>query len=293
MQSSGIEIKRADKAFFAVYQTVYSGADIEMWYDWKARLNDTAWTDDCFFLWERGEKIGGVVLYDGVIMYPFLVEPFCDKRRFWQAILGHVRKACEGEIRLRGMPQAHAEVLMSFGARFWRPRQIMCRPTDAMPYALQAGYRIDTPTEQDIPELAKVQALSYRGGIATEMFGEDSLEEIVQGLTDAFCQYRETGSMEQTVVVRRRESRKIVGACVSGITPEMIHGFSFINELYVHPEHRGRGLAEALLRHSISVAHRMTPVVKLHVLAENPAVHLYRKLGFTSGPQFIDMKYKV
>ena len=97
------------------------------------------------------------------------------------------RKGCEGEIRLRGMPQAHAEVLMSFGARFWRPRQIMCRPTDAMPYALQAGYRIDTPTEQDIPELAQVQALSYRGSIATEMFGEDSLEEIVQGLTDAFA----------------------------------------------------------------------------------------------------------
>ena len=99
--------------------------------------------------------------------------------------------------------------------------------------------------------------------------------------------------MEQTVVVRRRESREIVGPYVSGVTPEMIHGFSFINELYVHPEHRDRGLAEALLRHSISVAHRMTPVVKLHVLAENPAVHLYRKLGFISGPQFIDMKYKV
>ena len=38
--------EKADKDLFATYQTIYSQADIEMWYDWNARLNDTKWTDE-------------------------------------------------------------------------------------------------------------------------------------------------------------------------------------------------------------------------------------------------------
>ena len=32
---------KADVNLFAVYQTIYSNADTEMWYDWNERLEDT------------------------------------------------------------------------------------------------------------------------------------------------------------------------------------------------------------------------------------------------------------
>lgn len=34
-------LQKADGRLFAVYQTIYSEADKDMWYDWDRRLNDT------------------------------------------------------------------------------------------------------------------------------------------------------------------------------------------------------------------------------------------------------------
>ncbi len=42
-------VERADKRLFAVCQTIYSDSDVELWYDWEKRLNDTDFTEDCFF----------------------------------------------------------------------------------------------------------------------------------------------------------------------------------------------------------------------------------------------------
>jgi GNAT superfamily N-acetyltransferase len=63
--------------------------------------------------------------------------------------------------------------------------------------------------------------------------------------------------------------------------------------MFVLPEHRGKGLAEAMLRYSITAAHKDTLAFKLHVLIGNPAEQLYLKTGFVPGPSFTIMKYKV
>ena len=81
------EFQKADKDLFAVYQTIYSGADIEMWFSWKDRLNDTKWSDDCYFLTCSGEKIGGAIISKGLVMYAFLVPPFCDRYLFWKLVV--------------------------------------------------------------------------------------------------------------------------------------------------------------------------------------------------------------
>ncbi len=36
----------------------------------------------------------------------------------------------EGEIQLKGILTENTDILMSFGAEIWRPRQFMCRPTN-------------------------------------------------------------------------------------------------------------------------------------------------------------------
>ena len=69
--------------------------------------------------------------------------------------------------------------------------------------------------------------------------------------------------------------------------------FAGIDDVYVLPEYRGRGIGEALVKHSITMAYPKTPVMKLHVLVNNPAASLYHKLGFIAGPMFTDMKYAI
>ena len=50
------ELVKADKKLFSIFQTMYSNADTEMWYDWDRRLSDTTWTDQCYFLTLDGKK---------------------------------------------------------------------------------------------------------------------------------------------------------------------------------------------------------------------------------------------
>ena len=83
---------QADKDLFAIYQTMYSKADLEMWYDWNRRLDDTKWTDQCFFVLLDGKKVGGVIITDYAIAYPFLISPFNGRMEFWSFILKNHRR---------------------------------------------------------------------------------------------------------------------------------------------------------------------------------------------------------
>jgi ribosomal protein S18 acetylase RimI-like enzyme len=54
-----------------------------------------------------------------------------------------------------------------------------------------------------------------------------------------------------------------------------------INDLFVVPDHRGRGIGQALLAHVAADAiRRGAPFVELTVRNHNPARRLYRKAGF-------------
>jgi ribosomal protein S18 acetylase RimI-like enzyme len=285
--------ENADKGLFAVYQTLYSGADIEMWFDWNARLNDTKWSDDCYFLCCDGVKIGGIIMAPNLVMFPFLISPFCDRMLFWKLVLMQVKKlSTADEIQLKGMLQQETDVLMSFGAEVWRPRQIMCRPTDLFDYKIDDKFYLETPKESYIPEMAEVLYKSFLGGLAFKMFGEESIEQITQNIRVSFERYSQTNTLNQTVITKEKSTGKIAGACIAGINPKMVNLFAGIDDVFVLPEYCNQGLAEAMIKYSLSAAFSVTPVMKLHVIVGNSAEHLYRKLGFVAGPKFTDMKYK-
>jgi len=286
--------EKADKDLFAVYQTIYSQADVEMWFSWEARLNDTKDCGDCYFLCQNGEKRGGAVISGGTVMYAFLVPPFDDHRLFWQLVIEKAKSLTKkAEIACNGVLESEVEVLESMGVRKWRPRQIMCRPTDVLPYTLPAGFTLEIPTLADISEMARVAYTVNLGTISEEMFGSESLRDVKKEIKKSFAYFTETGAMDQCSVIRGSDENKIVGGCVAGIYPKMPHGFAFIADVFVLPEVRGQGLAAAMLKHAITMAHPKTPLMKLHVLVDNPAVNLYHRLGFVPGPVFTDMKYSV
>lgn len=294
MTRNSYQYIKAEKDLFAVYQTIYSQADIEMWYDWNARLNDTKWSDDCYFVYCDGEKIGGALIAPNLVMFPFLIAPYCDRRLFWKYILKHARElSYENEIQFKGMLTDDVAILMSFGVEIWRQRQIMCRPTDNLRYTLHDDFYIETPKKSDISEIANVLRKSFIDGISYRVFGEDDIEQVKTNIRDCYERYQGTNSLNQTVVVKRKANSSIVGGCIAGINPKMTNAFAGIDELFVLPEYRGEGLAETMLKHSITSAFPVTSVMKLHVLMGNPAESLYRKLGFVSGPRFTDMKYRV
>jgi ribosomal protein S18 acetylase RimI-like enzyme len=79
---------------------------------------------------------------------------------------------------------------------------------------------------------------------------------------------------------------ELVGAVVtndthmSGYTPEHLLVY-----VATHAEHRGRGIGRALLEHAVAA---LPGSVALHVEPDNPAVGLYRSLGFTN--KYLEMR---
>lgn len=278
----GFSLEQADKNLFAVYQTMYSKADIEMWYDWNRQLNDTKWTDQCFFVMLDGKKVGGVIITDDAISYPFLISPFCERVKFWSFILNH----CQHE-NINGVLAEDVRTLFMFGYEIKTINQVMCRPTDILHYDLPDEFicrSFDVNKESD--EIGNVIVEGYKGSICDEINGTATQKSAIDDMKNVLNIY---SRKDYSQIIVEKATNKIVAVCLAGIGEHYPHNYVEIADICVLPEFRGNGLARYLIGRVVTDSHGVSPFVKLFVYVGNNAEYLYHKMGFISGPQFTNM----
>lgn len=112
----------------------------------------------------------------------------------------------------------------------------------------------------------------------------DKLEDILSAINYAVSDEPGKGGF----VVVGSEKEQIVGAVVvnetgmSGYIPENILVY-----IAVHNSMRGKGAGKKLMQAAIN---RAIGDVALHVEPDNPAFHLYKKLGFDN--KYLEMRFK-
>jgi ribosomal-protein-alanine N-acetyltransferase len=131
-------------------------------------------------------------------------------------------------------------------------------------------------------------SISEKSGIIN--FLHESLEEYGDSKSDIgkCIEYalKEVPSFGGFVLVASEEE-KIVGAVVINQTgmkdyiPENILVY-----IATHKDHRGKGIGKQLMAEAIKLANGN---IALHVEPDNPARHLYEKIGFTS--KYIEMRF--
>lgn len=283
---------KADKDLFAVYQTIHSGEDLELWFDWKSRLEDTKWTDNCFWLIKDNDKIAGAIINNETVMYPFLISPFCHRTLFWREIHRNLMKENHMKINTNGIFDDDVNILLTFGYKIERIRQMMCRPTDIYSLNLSQDFYYRSPEMKDISLIAEAKLEGYKGGIDYQVFGEPTLSEENEDTLKLLNIYDETNSLSNSIIVFDKKTDMLAGLCISGLNNKMPLGFAEISELCVLPQYRNRGLAEFMIKYVISKAHEKTPLIKLCVTVGNSAESLYRKMGFVAGARFTNMSYQ-
>lgn len=83
-------------------------------------------------------------------------------------------------------------------------------------------------------------------------------------------------------------NEEIIGAVVinhtgmEGYIPENILVY-----IAVHKDHRGKGVGKIIMQNAIE---NVSGSIALHVEPDNPAIHLYKKLGFTN--KYFEMRLK-
>lgn len=86
--------------------------------------------------------------------------------------------------------------------------------------------------------------------------------------------------------VTELSSREVVGAAWLRAFNEREPGYGYVDDdipelgMAVLPQHRGRGVGSDLLRHLLELAATVYQSVSLSVSVNNPAVRLYKRVGF-------------
>ncbi len=287
---SKYKIEQAEKDLFAVYQVLYSDADIEMWYDWNSRLNDTKFTDQCFWILYEDSRIGGAIIDNGTVMYPFLISPFVDRAMFWKVLF-----SCCIDVdvtRIRGVLPEDVNVLLAFGYRLEVMRQVMCCPTDpSITAVLPHGYSLHHLKDSvDSRNLASTIMKGYAGGIDFEIFGAPDEEDVIKDV-ERLMQIYSPNNL--SIYIFDENEQKIAGLCIAGISENIPLGFAEIGEICVLPPYRNKRFGEFMLKHVRANAHKYTPVVKLCFTVGNNAERLYRNVGFHPGPRFANMSKRI
>ena len=116
--------------------------------------------------------------------------------------------------------------------------------------------------EDDLPEVRTIEALSF-----SNPWSDDTFRGEIQNTSISF-----------PLVVVRRPADKVVAYIIYWQIGDDVQ----INNVAVHPDCRGLGLGEAMMRHVIArVRAAGASFVTLEVRQSNtPALTLYKKLGF-------------
>jgi len=130
--------------------------------------------------------------------------------------------------------------------------------------------------------LEKVEVINFLSEHLQE-FG-DPKEDIKKAIDYSVKEFTSFGGFTMIIM----DDKVIVGATVinrtgmGGYIPENILVY-----IATHKDYRGKGLGKTLMQKAIDYS---KGDIALHVEANNPAIHLYKKLGFTN--PYLEMRLK-
>ena len=291
MDMADYRLEKISNYDFSRYHAVYARENIHMDTDWHALLENAGPLDCGCLLYRDDTPIGGAVFRRGTVSAPFLIPPFTDRQKFWNAVFSLYMPE-NSLLHLEHIPVTHAEVLLSLGAVQKSGQYRMMRPTALMSPSLDPAYEFALPSECDRNEIIRVIYEAHLRGYTSTINGRPAIEYVRYQTGRRFNAFAKTGTFDMGTIVLSRADRRIIAVCLAGIYPDSPNDFATVHQVSVHPDHRRRGVARAMLMNTISKAARRSPVITLGVLKGNPAMQLYESVGFIAGCEYGDYEYR-
>jgi ribosomal protein S18 acetylase RimI-like enzyme len=282
--------KNVTDGCYSTHYAIY-GTNIYMSYNWEELLGKFSPNGNGTLIFKGGVPIGGVTIKNNRYSSPFLIPPFCDIEEFWHAVINYSKKDNKNDTQyFDNIPESHADVVTSLGAKKkWAQRQ-MYRPTEEYNIKPNDKFYFTTPTEIDRDEIVRVVYDAHLNGHTSTVYGKPNFTDIEEAISRRFISFSQTNTLHFGTIVKVKDTNKIAAVCIAGIYPDSQNNFSTIHQVSVLTAYRKQGLAKAMILNSINTAHRTSSVIGLGVLVGNPAELLYQKLGFVSGPAYFNIQ---
>ncbi|MBL0387770.1 GNAT family N-acetyltransferase [Tumebacillus sp. ITR2] len=134
---------------------------------------------------------------------------------------------------------------------------------------------IRKPNRTELEEIMKLSPQSlFEGTMGRFQPSDEKAMQLVEPLLEKGCYY----------LVATTESNSLTGWVLVGSSKDQMTDdvIGYIYELYVIQEFRGKGISRQLLKSAIENLKREGYLeIRLNVFAENHAIQLYEKMGFS------------
>lgn len=142
------------------------------------------------------------------------------------------------------------------------------------------GLRLRRAVEDDLPFLAEVYASTRREEIAKLPWSEDEKETFLRWQFDSQHRHYQEYYPGCEFLVVERDGEDGPSEPIGRIYVDRWQDQIRLVDVALLSEHRGRGLGGALLRELLAEGDARGLPVTIHVEYNNPALRLYRRLGF-------------
>ena len=140
---------------------------------------------------------------------------------------------------------------------------------------LPAGVTLRPITDDDLPFLAELYASTRRQEVARTPWSEEQREAFLRWQFEAQHRHYQEHYPDCAFQVVERDGEPVGRLYVDRWESEIR-----LVDVALLPEHRGHGLGGALLHRLLAQGRASGKPVSIHVESNNPALRLYRRLGF-------------
>lgn len=243
--------------------------------------------DECYWICDNGQKIGGVSLSELSIGSLFLIPPYELSSSIVKYLRDYliIRKPENSSIEAFNVLPEHVHIFQQEGFAILQTRKCMIRPTENLLDQVQGlfpSYEYVTPSVQDMDGLTMLLQEAFRGTP-----DEQDAATYRGELMNYFTYHSDHDLLEASTMIWNHDHSELVGVCLVSNW----EGLPLIYDIAVNPMYRGKGIATSMLRRAISILEEKYPVVWLFVTSGNEAERLYRKLGFYGGDNLSYLVY--
>ncbi|KOR89024.1 GNAT family N-acetyltransferase [Paenibacillus solani] len=275
---------KSDRTMFSKYFATYYKNN---WFrpSWDDLTKVLSNSDDGYWVFAGDDKAAGVYLPDLSIGLVFGISPYSITTELIHFLKRHAFTTWNltKELHAYNVLDEQESAYRDAGFVWVGSRQCMLRPTEQLETSININYVDRRPAIEDMSRIAEVFSKAYANG-------PDEREEGVYA--DDLVRYFDhvpEKLLKASSVICDRTTEEVAGVCLISIW----EGLPLVYSIAVLQQHRGKGLAIAMLEKALTVLELEYPVLRLFVTRGNQAELLYRKKGFLSGGEYHHYKYTI
>ncbi|KZS48400.1 hypothetical protein AWU65_21915 [Paenibacillus glucanolyticus] len=275
-------VKADPKAFSKYFATYYKNIWFRpSWAEFAKILSDS---DDGYWVLSGDDKAAGVYLNNESIGLVFGIPPYSITSELIREVKNHALQSWSLEEHDLHAYNVLDEQEFAFREADFvqvESRQCMIRPTEQLEASFDVNYIARVPARKDISELVEVFRKAYANG------PDEREVEVYMNDTVHYFDQIDLKLLQASSLIYDRASEEMAGVCLISLW----EGLPLVYSIAVTAEHRGKGLAGAMLERALTVLEPQHPLLRLFVTSGNRAEQLYKNKGFLSGGEYHHLKY--